>query len=257
MDYTQAVVLAAVQGVTEWLPISSSGHLAVLQHLMGVDVPVAFDVMLHLGTLLAVILFMRADLASMVGSIYREGVLGRGGRLVLYIFLATLPAGAAGLAFKHQFESFFSNMGVVAAGFFLTGAVILMSQIKRRPTALDFKSAFTVGLAQAVSIVPGVSRSGSTIVAGMMLGLGREEAARFSFLISIPVILGAALVDAEDIILSDIELGVVVVAVSVSFSVGYLSLKLLWHTLSRGRLYFFSYYCFTAAFAVFVYQLLG
>ena len=251
MDYIQAVILAIVQGITEWLPISSSGHLAVIQHLMGLDVPLAFDVILHLGTLLAVVAFLRRDIWEIVRSSIKGDY-----KLASYVVLATIPAGLAGILFKKRLEALFSNLPAITLAFLFTGLLLLASRRPAKTRQLDAKAAFYVGLMQAVSIVPGVSRSGSTISAGLMLGLGRQETARFSFLMSLPVILGAAAVEAKGLAHPGLDIGLILLSVAVSALVGYLSLKLVWKTITEGRFHLFGYYCIFLASGLAAYQLI-
>jgi undecaprenyl-diphosphatase len=238
MDYLQAVILAAVQGVTEWLPVSSSGHLVLFQKMMGLDVPVAFDVLLHLGTLAAVVVFLWKDLMGLARSAAKGDY-----RLAAYIVLATIPAGLAGVLLKKHIEAVFNNLFALTVSFLFTGILLLATKKAGGSRQLDAKSASYVGLMQAVSILPGVSRSGSTISAGLLLGLGRQEAARFSFLLSVPVILGAAFVEAKGLANPGLDPGILCVSVAVSAIVGYISLKLVWRTITDDKFHLFGYYC--------------
>jgi undecaprenyl-diphosphatase len=238
MDYLQAILLAVVQGATEWLPVSSSGHLVIFQKLMGLNPPVAFDVILHIGTLIAVVAFLWKDLIGLIRSVVRGDY-----RLALCVILATIPAGLAGVLLKKEFEALFDNLPAITVAFSFTGIMLLVSRRHGKPRELDVMSAFEVGLVQMVSIIPGVSRSGSTISAGLMLGLKREEAARFSFLMSIPVILGAAAVEGKSLVYSGLDGGLILVSVVASCVVGYLSLKAVWKTITADKFHLFGYYC--------------
>lgn len=255
MDFSQAMLLAVVQGVTEWLPVSSSGHLAAAQMLMGLEVPVAYDVVLHLGTLVAVLVFLRKELSGMASSALRLDVRGDGGRLILFVAVGSVPAGVVGLLFKKPLEAMFTNLPVVTAAFALTGVILLLSRRHGRPRELGAGSAFAVGLMQAVAIIPGVSRSGSTISAALMLGIAPEKAAKYSFLLSVPAILGAGLLEAGSLMSSGIPAPVLLSGFAVSAAVGWASIRLLWRVVVAGRFHLFAYYCFALALALAAWQL--
>ncbi|MFH1055198.1 MAG: undecaprenyl-diphosphate phosphatase [Candidatus Altiarchaeota archaeon] len=254
MDYVQAVILAFVQGVTEWLPISSSGHLVIFQKVLGVTVPVSFDVLLHFGTLLSVVFFLRSDLSRIASSILSGGFRSDDGKLALYVVLATVPAGLVGFLYKDFLESLFSSLHVVAGGLLFTGLLLFVSKGREGSNRIGGVKAFMIGLMQAVSIVPGVSRSGSTISCGLMLGVKREAAARFSFLMSIPVIFGAVALDAGDFMASGLNPTIAFVGFAVSAIVGYFSLKLIWKTILEGRFHVFAYYCWFVGLLLIVSQ---
>ncbi|MCZ7528083.1 MAG: undecaprenyl-diphosphate phosphatase [Acidimicrobiia bacterium] len=202
----QDIVLGIVQGLTEFLPVSSSGHLVVVPALFGWEQPsLTFDLVLHLGTLLAVVFAFRADLVALV-----LGLLGRGPdptrarRLLGLLVVGSIPAGVAGLALGSFFEDLFERPGWVC-GFWVVTALILLAadrHVERFPATTDTvgtRSAVGMGVAQAAAITPGISRSGTTIAAGVGFGLTRTEAARFSFLLSIPAILGAVITQIPDV----------------------------------------------------------
>lgn len=199
MDWLESIVLGIVQGLTEFLPVSSSGHLVVTPALFGWDDPsLTFDLILHLGTLVAVVLAFRRDLAQLAA-----GLLGRGEdpvaarRTVGLLLIGTVPAGIVGVAFGGFFEERFADPVAAAASLYVTAAILLGAEwIIRRgegTTPVDARRAGVIGIAQAFAIFPGVSRSGSTIAAGLVQGVSREAATRFSFLLSIPAIVGAIL----------------------------------------------------------------
>lgn len=246
MDYLQAAILALLQGLTEWLPVSSSGHLVLAQHLMGLTVPVSFDVLLHLGTLFAVVAFMRRDIVSILSTCL-EGDF----KMATYVVLGSLPAAAAGLILKKYFEALFSNLAAVALAFFLTGVFLLASRRHVKPRKLDSKSALAVGLIQAVSIVPGISRSGSTIAAGLIMGLKRQEAARFSFLLSMPAVAGAMVVQSKSLMSSGLPATLIVMSVIVSAAVGYASLRFVWSTILKDKFHLFGYYLLALSLVTF------
>jgi undecaprenyl-diphosphatase len=209
----QAIVLGIVQGITEFLPVSSSGHLVIVPELLSWTAPpLSFDVMLHLATVVAAIVYFARDLGRIVLSYVAPGrlptVKARAmRRLGLWLVVATIPAALAGVLLKGFFESLFASTTAVGAFMMLTGVLMLIADLvlrrqagRRTVSSLGLIDAFVIGVFQALAIAPGLSRSGSTMSGGIYLGLDRESAARFSFLLSIPVILGAGLVDAGELL---------------------------------------------------------
>ncbi len=202
MGWLESIVLGLTQGLTEFLPISSSGHLVVLPALLGWQQPsLTFDLVLHLGTLVAVIIAFRRELFTLARGLFGGGPDPRADRrLIGLLLLGSIPAGIAGLLLGSEFESLFDQplwvcaFWVVTAGILL-GAEYLAARVAivehHTPAAPNTRRALVIGAAQAVAITPGISRSGFTIAAGIAQGIPREESARFSFLLSIPVILGA------------------------------------------------------------------
>jgi undecaprenyl-diphosphatase len=205
----QALVLGLVQGLTEFLPVSSSGHLQAVPTLLGwPSGSLAFDVMVHAGTLVAVTIAFRADLVALArGSLAMTGThpdeVRTARRLVLLLALATVPAALVGVTLEGTIARAFDEPRVVAGGLYLTAVLLVVSERVRRRRGgaagadegapvreVGPRSALAIGAAQALAIVPGVSRSGATIAAGLLMGLSRRAAARFSFLLSIPIILG-------------------------------------------------------------------
>ena len=251
INILQAVFLGFVQGVTEFLPISSSGHLVFFQSLFGLrESQLFFDVMLHVGTLLAVVVFFWKDIARIVqGSmnmLKREKRDQQGGKLLLLIVLATVPTGLMGIVFRDWFESFFSEPKFVGIMLLVTGGVLWVTRYVRGQSrgveGMTWKDALLIGIAQGLAIMPGISRSGATISTGFYCGLDRSLAGRFSFLLSIPAILGATVLEFAEIETIG-AIWVTLVGATVAFCVGLLSLKLLMGIIRAGRLFNFSYYC--------------
>lgn len=226
MTFWQAVVLGFVQGLTEFLPISSSGHLVVVPELLNWPTPpVAFDVLLHLSSALAVIVYFAFDLSRMVRAFVRPSSLSKAEvkgwrRLFVWIVVATVPAVLAGIFLKNFFEGLFESTLAVGSLLIVTGAVLLVGDIvvdrsqgpRRRIRDMGLIDAFVVGLFQALAIAPGLSRSGLSISGGLYMGLERQSAARFSFLIGIPAILGAGLLHIDDLVHGFGEAGAVYMA---------------------------------------------
>lgn len=197
MTTPESILLGIIQGVTEFLPVSSSGHLLLAEYFMGTeDAGLAYDVMLHMGTLLAVLAYFRDDWLEMAGA-----MLGRGDkkhrRMLILILAGTIPGAAIGYLFEHAVSETLRSPWVVVCT--LSGVALLLAAAERLAAHrrgmedMGLKDALAVGLSQALAIVPGVSRSGITMTAGLFLGLSREAAARFSFLLSAPIIAGAGL----------------------------------------------------------------
>jgi len=263
MSLLHAVLLGLIQGIAEFLPVSSSGHLAIAEHLLGMsgatEIPEFFDVLLHLGTLIAVFVAYWADIRDMVVEFFC-GVqdLARHStptpvpparRMIVLIIVGTLPLFAI-LPIKDLVEGLADNMYFVAGALIVTGCLLFASdrvkkgrKTERNATLLDV---LLVGVAQAIATCPGISRSGTTITAGCFVGFERKFAVRYSFLMSIPAILGAnilALKDAleSEIILADIP--VYLAGVAVSAIVGYACIRLLKMIAAKGRFGAFAYYC--------------
>jgi undecaprenyl-diphosphatase len=260
MSLFQALVLGLVQGATEFIPISSSGHLVLVPWLLGWEkAPLAFDTMVHWGTLVAVLaVFWRelwgllvAALGSLVARVDERYVYDRPqARLAWAILLGSLPAAVAGFLLEGFFEELFGKPAA-AAGLLLVTAGILalserLSRQERPMSTVRWSDALFIGGAQALAIMPGISRSGATIAAGLILGIRREMAARFSFLLSVPVILGAGLFKLLDLAaeggVGDLA-GAMVVGFGVAAVSGYACIRWLLNYLARRPLYVFALYC--------------
>lgn len=259
MDIIQAIIIGLVQGLTEFLPISSSTNLIFIQQFLGVNEPLAFDVLLHLGTLVAVISYFWRDILQMIISLFSSLVDLFKGRfiseikkdqykkLTWYVIIATIPVGITGYLFNSIVESLFT--GVIIPAFFLiiNGCIIYFSQ-RMNSGKIDLKNmslkeAIIVGCGQACAILPGLSRSGTTLATGLFLGLEKEFAAKFTFILSIPVIIGAAVYELKDVSLGgSIELTAWIVGFLVSVICGYLAIKFLLKLIEERDLDVFAYY---------------
>lgn len=261
MDVFQALFLGALQGLTEWLPVSSSAHLALAQNFLGLGAPVAFDIMLHFGTLLAVLAFYARDIAAIFKNFLKRD--SREQKLAANIIIASIPTALIGFAFKDFFEAMFSNPAAIAVALVITGIWLLLASRAKKGVrdmgARDMRGrdAFFVGVAQGISVAPGISRSGATIGTGMLLGADGKEAARFSFLAAIPAIIGAAIFEGRNALssFSSIDPAVVLAGTAAAALVGYFAIGLLLRALERNKFEYFAYYCFTLAGIVFAARL--
>lgn len=201
MTIFEALIFGVVQGLTEFLPVSSSGHLVVLHHFFGNGGgDVSFDVMLHLATLLAVVVYFRKDIEHILRvlrcMVTRQHVEEREKKLIYALILGTIPAGLLGALFASPIESMFRSTASVAAALIFGSIIFVVAErVSKRNKEITEKRGFLVGCFQALALIPGISRSGATISGGLILGFTREEAVRFSFLLSVPIILGAGLVE--------------------------------------------------------------
>lgn len=259
-DILTAALLGLIQGLTEFLPVSSSGHLVIGQELFGLTEPqLLFDVLLHIGTLTAVVVFVRRELVGLILAFFKFDYLSPGGfkrrwkddpdfRLLTAVVVGTIPTGIIGLAFKDVFEALFDSSRAVGWAFLATGLMLLASRLARPGERGEgdvgpWRSA-VVGLVQGLAIIPGISRSGSTITAGLFLGLTRETAARFSFLLSLPAIVGALILELLDTGGLNVALSAAVAGFLTALVSGYLALVWLVRLVKAGRLHWFAPYLF-------------
>lgn len=239
MSYPQVFVLSLVQGLTEFLPVSSSGHLVILQKLFGiVKPPIFFDIMVHLGTLGAIFFYFREELLKALKQTRVWGL----------IIFGTIPAGLAGLFLNKQIETLFNSLDLVGLALFVTAVLLFSTKWIKKPTKqmekLSLTDAFVIGLFQALAILPGISRSGSTIVAGLWRKASQETAFRFSFYLVIPAILGALVLQIPGLIYSPSDyLGQGILGMVIAGVVGYGALKILENFLFQAKLWTFGIYC--------------
>lgn len=231
MTILQAIIYGIIQGIGEFLPISSSAHLIVTPWLFGWKDPgLAFDVALHLGTLVAVVVFFWKDWFNLA----KAGVKGTGtieGRLFWFLIIATIPGAVIGKLFENKAETAFRNPALIGTMLIIMGIIIyVVDRVGTKSFNLrevGFMRSFLIGISQAVAIIPGVSRSGITMSTGVLLGLNRESAARFSFLLSTPIVLGAGLLKVKDLMHTSVETVPFVVGILTSAIVGLVSIKFL------------------------------
>jgi undecaprenyl-diphosphatase len=246
MTLLQGFLLGLVQGLTEFLPVSSSGHLVIGQHLLGLtEAPVFFDVTVHSATALAVIVLTRERLRRLS---FKE---------LKLLFLGSIPAGVVGVWLNQDVEKLFNSLNMVGIALVVTAAILWLTKLvknKKTKKSLGLKETIWVGLFQSVAIIPGISRSGSTISAGLFAGLTPKAAFEFSFLLSLPAILGAQvlqLIKLENIAFSEISvLGVGFIS---AFVTGLLALKLLKQVVVKQQIHWFAIYCFIVGLSILIF----
>lgn len=255
MTILQAIILGVVQGLTEFLPVSSDGHLVLFQEVFGLRPPnaVAFDVLLHLGTLVAVVAYFRDDLLQMTLSLF-----GGGGpeapvhrRWIWLLAFGTLPVAVVGLLLEDWFETTFHSIVWAGAGLLVTGTMLSIIHGRgaegRRAADLTFRDAFVIGGIQIIALLPGVSRSGSTLFGALMTGVERTTAARFSFLLSIPAIVGALILKSGEV-LEMARVGdpaPLILGPLAAMITGWLAIDILMRAVRKGSLRIFAVYCWT------------
>lgn len=263
LSFVYAIFMGILQGLTEFLPVSSSGHLVLLQQILGFEeMGLGFNIILHIGTLIAVVIYYRDDLFLLIKeffSLCNDILLTRGKPnlkanehrlLLVMLIIAILPTAAIGFVFNDLFESLFKTWYIVGYTLIITGILLWISNYlpvgSKQANNITFKDALFVGLIQGAAITPGISRSGTTIFAGLVTGFTRDLATRFSFLLSVPAILAAVILEGPEIVrelsligdLLPVLSGLVASTVS-----GYLAIDLLISLLKKQKLQYFSYYC--------------
>lgn len=244
LNLMQSMLLGIIQGITEWLPISSSGHLVLMQKLMNLQVPVAFDIMLHFASLIVIIIFFRKEITNILISLARWDTKSGYFRLAILIILGNILTALIVFPLKDTFEKAFSSLLAVGICFIFTGILLFFSERRIGNEPFSIKSSAIAGIAQGLAFLPGISRSGSTISAALLSGIKKEEAFRFSFLLAIPAIAGASILEINEIISSTIPLAVLSAGFIASFAVSFIALYSLKRIIMNRNLHYFSYYCF-------------
>ncbi len=268
MNTLQAIFLGILQGLTEFLPVSSSGHLVVVPWALGWKSPgLVFDTTVHWGTLLAVVIFFWSDLVVLVkaawDSLVRRSLDKPEARLAWGLVIGTVPAAVIGAAFSDWFEALFQKPVYVGAALLVTALILFLSEWfgrkERGFTSVGWLDAIIIGCAQAVAIMPGISRSGATISSGLARGLERDTAARYSFLLSVPIIFGAGLLKLKDLLATGVtghEISILLWGFAAAAISGYLAIGFLMGFVRRRPLYVFAVYCAVIGASVLAYALL-
>lgn len=265
MNILQSFLLGLIQGLTEFLPISSSGHLALGRYFLGAEteVGITFEVVVHFGTLCSIIIYYKKELTALI----KAGFIFLGSpstqkddpqvRTILFILVSMIPAFIVGFTLKDYVEEIFMNPLLVSGMLIVTGGILFLTKFAKAPDGkVTLKKSFLIGLAQSFAMIPGISRSGSTISTALYLGIKREEAANFSFLMVIPVIGGAMLLQIKEMFeigVSDAQITSLLVGFLTAFISGYYALKYLIIILKKKGFHYFAYYCWIVGFAGLVY----
>jgi undecaprenyl-diphosphatase len=262
LNWIESLILGVVQGLTEFLPVSSSGHLVLFQQLFGLTEPaLLFDISLHVGTLAAVVVVFRKELGALFSALIRTPTLiwSAGGvaplyttnpqfRMMVLIVTGSVPTAIMGVLFAHMAEQLFSHLWPVGFALIVTATFLWFTR-RKAPTGrsvreMTLRDALIIGIAQGVAIIPGISRSGATISTALYLGLDRDLAGRFSFLLAIPAILGALVLGLDkEAFHSDIPFPIILAGTVCAALVGYLALRILLHLVRAGQLHRFAPYC--------------
>ena len=278
MDWLQALIMGIFQGLTEFLPVSSSGHLALAGALLGVEDPdkiMTFTIAVHVATVLSTLVILWKEIAWIFSGLFKTGnqivpssygirALNEEQNYVLAILVSMIPVGIVGLFFKDQVEAMFDSLVVVGVCLLITACLLSFSYFSkpRQKEHISLLDAFVIGIAQACAVLPGLSRSGSTIGTGLILGNKKESLAQFSFLMVIPPILGEALLDVKKIAEMGIEnamAGISATALMVgflaAFFTGCLACRLMIGVVRRGKLIYFAIYCAIVGLSTLIWQL--
>ncbi len=256
MEIIKIVILGLVQGLTEFLPISSSGHLVILQKLFAINEnQLLISVLLHFGTLIPVLIVFRKDIIDILSFKKNKR------HFIFLIIVASIPTAIMGIFFEDFFEKLFSSTISAAFMLIVTGFILLLGDrlANYDNTLSNFKwlNAILVGLAQGFAIIPGISRSGSTITASLIQGLEKEDAARFSFILSIPVIGGAGLLkitDAVSVGVNNFNLTAMILGILSAIISGYIAIRYFIYILKKQKLIYFSYYCWILGTIILIYE---
>ena len=242
MQIVDVIILGVLQGLTEFLPVSSSGHLVLGQYLLNVKSSGnTLEILFHLGTLGSVIFVFIPDIINILITIKKKSTQ----KLLMYIFVATIPAVIIGFTLRNKIEILFESVNSVGFALFFTGLVLILSSIfKNKNSEHSLFSSLVIGFGQALAIIPGISRSGMTITISLFFGFSPRESAKFSFLLSIPVISGAGILGIQDIQSNEIfSADIIIVALLSSFFIGIIALRVLIKLLELGKFYIFGFYC--------------
>jgi undecaprenyl-diphosphatase len=258
MTWWQTIFLAVVQGLTEFLPISSSGHLVLFQKFFNLEAPVLFDILVHVGTLFSIVIFFRKELLKIL-----KGLFGKekdDWRIFELLMVGTVPAVIVGLFLQKNINQIFNSLTLLAVFFLVTGLLLLSTLWLKSKNQKNFKKiswldALIVGLFQAVAIFPAISRSGATLVGGLMRKIDRQTAFQLSFFLAIPAILGALILQIPDLLNNSSNLTAQsLLGMFLAGLVGYFSLKFLKKFLLNSRLWLFSFYCFFLSILIFIFR---
>jgi undecaprenyl-diphosphatase len=252
----EVFILAVVQGLTEWLPVSSSGHLVITQKALGLNLPLIYSVMLHVGTLTVVLTVFRKDITDIIKALVKRDFETEERKLALLIAVGSMPIAFTGFVFHDFFESLFSNLLTVGLALLITGFLLFFSEKQIGNRKLGIPDSLLIGLAQAIAIIPGVSRSGATISTGLLRKVDKATAFKYSFLLSVPAVVGAAVMESKvfmesrELAVGNVDIVPLFLGAIISMTVGYASLKLLQQIVMNEKIHLFAYYCWTVGLLI-------
>jgi len=258
----EIIILGIIQGITEWLPVSSSGHLVLAQEfLVKVDPQekLVLDVMLHFGTLIVILIVFRQDIINILKAIAKRDFQSEDGKLATYIIIGTVPVAVAGAVFYNTIDQLFQNALAVSIALLFTGFLLFASERRENNKSLTSLNSILIGIAQAVSLIPGISRSGATVSTGLLRGIDKQKVFKFSFLLAAPAILGATVYEFYKIrttLPQSVDWTAISLGVIVSMLVGYFALKTLLKIVMRRKFHYFAYYCWTLGLVAIILLLL-
>ena len=243
----QTIILGLIQGLAEWLPISSTAHLRIVEHFLGLAVTPLFNIILHIGTLVVVVFYFRSEVKNILSALVHLNFKSEHGQLIPLILVATIPTAAIGLLYVKFLEDTMQTILAIGIAFLVGATVVYASKIGKENTeAMTYTMAFVMGTAQGLAIFPGLSRSGITISSALLLGLRREKAFKFSFLLSIPAILGDLIVEAYkqqgQLAIQGIGATELLIGVAVAMVAGYIAIRLVSKTVASKKFHYFAVY---------------
>lgn len=247
-----AFVLGIIQGIAEWLPISSSGHLVLAQKLFGLEGGLAFNVFLHLSAIIVIFVFFRKDILTVGKAFFTWDTKNYEFKIALFVISASFVTAIIGLALK-KYESLMNNLNVVAFSFLVTSILLFLSR-KQTDKKLNFKRVLFIGFIQGLALFPGISRSGSTIAGAKIAGVNEKDAFRFSFLLAIPTIIGAIILESSHI--RNINFDFLLTGFFTSLIISFPAILLLKKAVMKNKLYYFTYYCLFLSIFTFYLNLL-
>jgi undecaprenyl-diphosphatase len=261
MDLLQSIILGFIQGLTEWFPISSTGHLRLAEHFFGLTVPLLFDVTLHVGTLLVTLIYFRKEIKNVLSALVHRDFKSTDGMLILPIIVGTIPTALIAVLVGDELDAL-SSFLYLGIGFIVSGVVLLATKFTvEKKNKISLPEALLLGIMQGISVIPSISRSGLTISTAMFLGIKRELAFKFSFLLSIPAVIGALgytlFKEHDALVLAGINSIEIAAALIITVVVSFLALKLLWKVLKAQKFWLFSIYCFAVGALMLALSFLG
>ncbi len=250
------LILALIQGLTEWLPVSSSGHLVIMEKILGLNLPLIYNITLHIGTLVVVLTFFRKDVMKIIKALIKFNFNSEDGKMAIFIIIGSVPIAIIGFLFYDFFKSLFSNLLSVGLALLITGFILFFSERKPGYKKLNVFDSLFIGLAQALTIIPGISRSGLTVSTALIRKIDKTIAFRFSFLLSAPAIIGATFFEINEFSMINVDFTILFLGLITSMIVGYISLDLLRRLVLKEKIHLFAYYCWVIGIAVILYLLL-